>query len=195
MKKNFRKTLTKTPRRGWFSAALVFALVWAVGFAEAHSSKAWKERLDARTATLWVEGQVLGEELVLNSRGVLQVTWLERGLTRRLGEDRDAEEWLVTNLSYYSSSRKETQAKLKGRDVFLLHYRALKRWDFDLTQVVIDGYRLTSDDVLTRKDYWKRELAPGSQSAVAIAAPSLKPGQKVEIRYDDALAEFKVPHR
>ncbi|MDR2528473.1 MAG: hypothetical protein LBD04_05595 [Synergistaceae bacterium] len=200
MRKNTRVDGVNLSSWAWSKAWLVFlaALVFALartGLAAARGSKEWEERLNARTATLWVEGQKLGEELVLNSRGLLQVTWLERGLTRRLDEDRDVEEWLLRNLSYYSSNRKDTQAKLKGRDVFLLRYKASKRWNFDPCQVTIGGYRVTSGDVLTKKEYWKSELVPGKQSAVAVVAPSLQPGQKVEIRYGDDLTEFEAPRK
>jgi hypothetical protein len=163
--------------------------------AEAHSSKAWKEHLAARTTTLWIDGQTLGENIVLNARGQIAVTWVERGLLRRLSEDTDVEEWLVASLSYYSSNRKETRAKVKKRDIFVLNYKALKNWNFTPTHLVVGGYAVTSDDILTKKDYWETELAAGETGTVAVAAPPLKPGQKVEIRYEDADATFEAPRK
>ena len=163
--------------------------------AEAYNSKAWRERLDARTVTLWVEGQMLGDNVVLYSRGRLDVTWLERGLVHRLEEDRDVEEWLLNGLNYYSSNRKDTQAKVRRRDVFVLNYKASKHWDFTPTKLVIGGYRIISDDILTKKEYWDDYLAPGDEGSVAVVAPPLKPGQKVEIQYEDARATLNVPRR
>jgi hypothetical protein len=179
----------------WASLAVLGIFASAPG-AEAHSSAEWKERLNARTATLWIEGQPLGDGIVLNARGELNVTWVGRDLTRRLEQDRDVEEWLVSALSYYFSSRKDTRAKVKGRDVFVLNYRAAKYWDFDPTKLVLDGYALTADDILTRQEYGQGgERPPGYMGTVAVAAPSLKPGQKIELRYEDAQAVFEAPRK
>ena len=162
---------------------------------DAHSSKAWKERLNARTATLWVDSQKLGDDIVLNARGELNVTWVERGLLRQLNADRDVDEWLVLALAHYSSHRKDTRAKVKGRDVFVLNYRAVKTWNFDPTKLVIGGYSVVSEDILTKKEYWETNLSPGYVGTLALAAPSLEPGGKVELRYEDARATLEVPRR
>jgi len=161
--------------------------------AHAFNSKAWKERLSARTATLWIDGQFLGDGIVLNARGELNVTWLERGLSRFLNADREVDNWVVDNLNYYFSRRKETRDKLKGRDVFVLNYRAIKNWSFDPSKLTIGGYTITPDDILTGRIYWESELTPGYVGSVAVAAPSLKTGQTVELRYEDAEAQLVVP--
>jgi hypothetical protein len=163
--------------------------------AEAHSSKAWEKRLSDRTATLWIDAQKLGNDIVLNVRGKLNVTRVERGLTHALNADRDVEEWLVNALNHYSSNRQDTRAKVKGRDVFVLRYRAIKFWNFDPSKLVIGEYSVTPEDILTREEYWKRELSPGDTGAVSIAAPSLKPGQKVELRYEDAQGTLEIPKK
>ena len=166
---------------------LCFSVAWA------HNSKEWKERIDARTITLWVEGQDIGG-IVLNARGELNVTWVERNLSRRLDQDRDVEEWLINGINYYSSNRKEIRAKLKKRDVFVLNYRAVKNWNFDPAKLVIGKYAILPDDILTKKEYWESDDLPsGTVGTVAICAPSLKPGEKIEIRYEDARAVFEVP--
>jgi hypothetical protein len=171
-------------------------LLLSVFGAEAYSSKTWQTRLAARTVTLWIEGERLGENLVLNSRAELNVTWLDRSLTRTLEGDRDVEDWVPTNLSYYFSHRKDTRAKLKGRDVLVLNYRAVKYWIFDPTKLVVGGYAIVSDDILTRSEYWENgELPPGTTGTLAVCVPALKPGQTVEIRYEDAEAAFEAPRR
>ena len=159
----------------------------------AYNSKAWQELLSARTATLWVEGQSLGDGVILNARGELNVTWLERGLSRILSTDKDVDEWIVNGLNYYFSNRKETRAKLKRRDVFVLNYRAIKNWSFNPAKLVVNGYTITLEDILTRKIYWEGELTPGSVGTVAVVAPSLKPGQTVELRYEDASGKLEIP--
>ena len=162
--------------------------------AEAHNSKAWRERLAARTVKLWVEGQAL-DNIVLNSRGELNVTWAERGLYRYLEQDRDVDEWLVNSLHYYFSNSREVRDKMKGRDVFVLNCRAVKNWHFSPTNFVVGDYQITSDDILTRKEFWNGTMSPGDENTVAVAAPSLKPGQKIEFRYGDASAAFEAPRR
>ena len=177
----------------FFAAFLLFLSLCAFA-AEAHNSKEWQVRLDARTVTLWVEGQPLGDGIVLNSRGELNATWLERGLIHALDKDRDVDEWVVTNLSWYGSNRKDTRARIKGRDVLVLNYRAVKYWTFDPTRLTVDGRAIASDDILTKAEYRDlEELSPGMTGSVAVAIPALKPGQTVEIRYDDAIATLKVP--
>ena len=170
-----------------------FFFVWNVRVVHAYNSKDWRERLTARTATLWIEGQPLGDGLVINARAELNVTWLERGLSQILSADNDVDEWVVSGLSYYFSNRKETRDKLKGRDVLVLNYKAIKNWSFDPFKLMVNGQRITPDDVLTRAGYWESELAMGSVGMVTVAAPSLKPGQTVEFRYDTADARLKVP--
>jgi hypothetical protein len=175
---------------------LIFSFVFfTVPDAEAHRSKAWEKRLNERTATLWIDAQTLGDDIVLNARGELNVTRVERGLTQYLSTDRDVEEWLVNALNYYSSNRKDTRGKVKGRDVFVLNYRAVKFWNFDPAKLVIGEYSISPQDVLTKKEYWENELSPGQTGTVAVAAPPLKPGQKVELRYEDARATLEVPQK
>jgi hypothetical protein len=171
---------------------LIFLIALCVS-AEAHSSKAWENRLNARTATLWIDAQTLGDNVVLNARGELNVTRIERGLLRHLDTDRDVEEWLLDGLGYYSSNRKDRRAKVKGRDVFVLNYRAVKFWNFDPTKLVIGDYSIVPEDILTKEEYWESELSPGYSGTVSVAAPALKPGQKIELRYEDARATLEVP--
>ncbi|MDR2174617.1 MAG: hypothetical protein LBO82_01605 [Synergistaceae bacterium] len=169
------------------------ALLPVLPRAEAHNSREWQKRLDARTATLWIEGQDIGG-VILNARAELNVTWADRGLLRHLESDRDVDEWLTEGLNYYFSNRKETRAKLKKRDAFVLRYRAVKYWDFDPTKLVIGGYAVTKDDILTKKEYWESgELPPGVTGFLTVCAPSLKPGQTVELSYGDTRATLAVP--
>jgi hypothetical protein len=189
LKKN-RKSVKRNVRCA--AVLLLFLSIWACA-AWAHSSKAWKERLDARTATLWIEGQDIGG-LILNARAELSVTWIPRDLFRHLEKDRDVEEWLTDGVGYYFSTRKDVRAKLKGRDAFALRYRAIKRWDFDPTKLAVDGYTIAEDDILTRKEYWESgELPPGTAGVVIVCVPSPKPGQTLELRYENTLAAFTAP--
>jgi hypothetical protein len=186
-------------RRFFKNARCVIALCLLLSVlpvaAAAHNSKAWQERLDARTATLWIEGLDIGG-VILNARAELNVTWADRGLLRHLENDREVDEWLTEGLNYYFSSRKETRAKLKGRDAFVLRYRAVKHWDFDPTKLVINGYALAESDILTKKEYWESgELPPGVTGTLTVCGPSLKPGQTLELSYEDTRATLTLPGR
>jgi hypothetical protein len=175
--------------------AAVLCLLLSILPAAAHSSKAWRERLDARTATLWIDGLDVGG-VILNARGELNVTWADRGLLRCLENDRDADEWLTEGLNYYFSNRKDVRAKLKKRDAFVLRYRAIKYWNFDPAKLIIDGYAVTKDDILTRSEYWESgELPPGVTGTLTLCAPSLKPGQTIELSYEDTRVTLTLPAR
>ena len=187
MRKNFCRAVSLLTL---FSA---FFFVWDVRSAHARNSKAWRERLAARTVTLWIEGQPLGDGLVLNARAELNVTWLERGLSQILDSDNDVDEWVVNGLNYYFSNRKEMRDKLKKGDVFVLGYKAIKNWNFNPLKLTVNGHGIKQDDILTRKGYWESELIPGDIGMIVVTAPSLKPGQTVEFRYEDAEARFEVP--
>jgi hypothetical protein len=176
--------------------ALISALFFVAGnlrAAEARSSRAWTELLSERTATLWIEGELLGDSIILNARGELNVTWLENRLANILNTDDNVEEWVVNSLSYYFSNRRETRAKTRGRDILVLNYRAVKRWNFDPTNLTVNGYAITRDDILTLDIYWESELLPGDIGTVAVAVPSLRPGQTVELRFEDARATLEIP--
>jgi hypothetical protein len=173
-----------------FVSLFVFLRVSPCG---AQNSEAWQERLKARTAVLWIDGQDLGD-LVLNARAELDVTWLERALVHPLQGDRSADEWLASSLAYYFSSRKETREIMKGHDILVLNYKALKNWNFDPSKLVVNGRPLETTDILTRKDYRQTgELPPGTEGTLTVRVPSVKPGERLELRYEDAGATIETP--
>ena len=187
------KTRKNLCRAVLFSALLSVLFFISDDQAHAYNSKAWKERLSARTATLWIEGEPLGDGIVLNARGELNVTWLESGLARILDTDNYVDEWVLNGLNYYFSNRKETRDKMKGRDVLALRYRAIKNWSFDPEKLTINDYAITSENILTKKEYWESELVQGYVGMVVVATPSLKPGQTMKLRYEDAEAQIELP--
>lgn len=177
------------------AAAFLFMLCIPL-IAEAHNSKAWQDRIDARTTRLWIEGQSLGDGIVLNARAQVDAVRIERNLMRELDRDRDVEEWLISSLGYYHSSRDQVREKMKGRDVLVLNYRAIKHWRFDLTKLVVNGHAITSENILRNiEDDDGEDLPPETTGTAVIAIPSMKAGQILEIRYGDDSATLKVPVR
>ncbi|MDR1731458.1 MAG: hypothetical protein LBR61_05130 [Synergistaceae bacterium] len=176
-----------------FVLSLLFFAVFSVPGAEAHNSKAWQKRLAAHTATLWIEGQSLGD-VILYSRAQLDVTWLPRSFAREADRDSDVDEWVLENLSYYFSRFKDRRAKVKGRDILVLNYRALKTWTFDPTKLIVNGYQVTKEDILTKEEYQDlEELPPEGEGSLAVCVPALKNGRDLELQYDDATATLRAP--
>jgi len=185
-------------RKKFYRFALFLALFSVLLFAteshraEARYSRAWREILAERTTTLWIEGEVFGD-LVLNARGELNITWLERGLSTVLSNDNNVEEWVLNGINHYFSSRRDTRARMRNRDVLVLNYRARKRWTFDPTNLTVNGYAITPDDILTRDIHWESNLAPGEAGTLEVSIPALRPGQTVTLQFEDAEATFEVP--
>ena len=155
-----------------------------------HASGEWKKTLEARTARLWIDAQLL-DDIVLNARAELNVTWLPRTLRRRLERDRDVHEWVVTGLSCYYPADREAERRMKGRDVLALNYRAVKNWDFDPTQLTVGGYRVTPEDLLRVTG----ELPPGTEGTLFLCVPAIKPGSRVEIAMGPDRAVLEAPAR
>ena len=176
-------------------AAVLLGCLLLCAPAWAHTSKAWQKTLDARTVRVWIDAQFL-DDIVLNARAELNVTWLPQALQRRLDKDRDVPEWVIQGLGFYFSSDKETRQRMKGRDVLALNYRAVKNWDFDPTQLSVGGYRAASEDLLGHRDLRViGELPPGTEGTLFLSVPALKPGSSVEIVMGLERAELQVPAR
>ena len=160
-----------------------------------HASKEWKRILDARTVRIWIDAQLL-DDIVLNARAELNVTWLPRSLQKRLEKDRDVPEWVVAGLNFYYSTNEETRQRMKGRDVLALNYRAVKNWDFDPTQMVVGNHRVAPEDLLGHKDLRVTgELPPGTEGTLFLSVPALKPGSRVEVAMGPDKAVLEAPAR
>ncbi|MBQ9564769.1 MAG: hypothetical protein IJU98_04200 [Synergistaceae bacterium] len=173
---------------------LMFLLLLAVpAFAV---SPDWRKALDARTALIWVDGQVLGT-MVLNARASLFVTWLPRSLLDRLYQDREVDEWVVKGVSFYSSLDEKTRAKMKGRDILALNYSTRKSWTFDPTELVIGDYRVSPDDILGNPALRgpTGDLSSGVEGTLFICVPSLKPGRSVRIAIGPDSVTLELPKR
>lgn len=149
----------------------------------ARTSAEWDKRLSANTVTLWVEGQDLGG-IILNARAEINVTRIDRKMSDLLNRDRDVDEWVTESLNYYYSNRKDVKARVKKNEVFAVRCRANKFFEFDPTKLVINGYALQKEDVLTSDIYWESEMGSGDEFVIAVLAPALKKGQKIEVSYD-----------
>ena|GEM_PF-5029324 len=173
-----------------------------------YMSKAWRELIEKRSAPIFIESIDLGG-LRVGGRGKIVFVWLDRSLNRVLQKDDNVEDPIKNGLSYYFSSKKEVTSLVKNRDIFLLSYHAIKRWDFKVEEIVINGYRLTMDDILTAPYYrFLGDLPPKKQLErlveedeylddyqLHVAVPPMPKSGKVKISYGDDTVEWEIPKR
>ncbi|MCL2147629.1 MAG: hypothetical protein FWH52_07460 [Synergistaceae bacterium] len=173
-----------------------------------YMSKAWRGLLEKRSTSIFTESIDLGGMRV-GGRGKIMFVWLDRSLNKVLQKDGDVEDSITNGLAYYFNSKKEVASLVKNRDVFLLSYHAIKRWDFKIEEIVINGYRLTVDDILTSTYYRvlgelppKRDLeklVEGEEYLddyqLHVAVPSMPKSGKVKISYGDDTVEWEIPKR
>ena len=156
----------------------------AASFAFADNDiKVWKKIIDERSAVLWADAQFL-DKPVLNARGNASITWLPRSLLRTLEKNKDCDAWVVRGLNFYYSSSAETKKKMKNCDVVAVNYKAVKNWNFNISDFKFEDYAIGSDNILSgKKDYRDGELNSGTQSIVYLAVPSkiFKPNKDVKI--------------
>lgn len=177
---------------------LIFLLnICIAAHAAPSPARVWQKIINERTAAIWADAQFL-DTIVLNARGNASVTWLPRSLIKILDKNKDAEEWVVTGLSFYYSRSADTQKKLKGRDVVAVNYKAVKTWSFNPTDFIFENYAVTSGDILSNSyDYVTGELNSGTQDIVFLSVPSkiMKPGKDVKISLGEDSAVLHLPKK
>ena len=189
---------------------LVFCLtLFSVKAADAEDmSNNWRNLLEKRSSLIFTESIDLGG-LRIGGRGKIMFVWIDRSLIGAFEKDKDVDDTIVNGLDYYYSNKKEVSRLLKNRDVFLLSYHAIKRWDFKIEEIVINGYRLTIDDILTPPHHrFLGEIVPlKMRERIAeededmddyllyVAVPSMPRSGKVKLSYGDDTIEWEIPRR
>ena len=178
-----------------------------VGTANAESRQDdWRELLARRSSSIFTESLNLGGILV-GGRGRIQFTWLDRSLLQTLERNRNVHESVIDGLSYYQSNNRETTRLLRDRDIFLLSYQAIRRWDFNIEEIVINGHRLTADDILTPRHYRVLGEIPPIRARerfaeydedldyfrLHVAVPSMPRSGVVILSYGDDTVEWEIP--
>jgi len=172
-------------------------------------SDTWRKLIAPRSSSIFTESIDLGG-IRIGGRGKIMFTWLDRSLLRTLEKNRDVDNSIIDGLAYYYSSNKQEVRLVKNRDIFLLSYQAIKRWNFRIEDIVINGYRLTMDDILTHPYYRVLgEIAPlRERERIAIeedeeiddyqlyvAVPSMPRKGMVKISYGDDTVEWEIPRQ
>ncbi|NCC96086.1 MAG: hypothetical protein EOM02_04525 [Synergistales bacterium] len=174
-----------------FLIVLISSLLSLLG-GSALSASSSEDVLKARMTTLWVDGQLLGD-MVLGATSQLTFLYMD-GKACDLAEKERAQlpDWIAWNLQY----RGNASSVKKG--FFLIRYKALKNWDFDISKISIGGYTLTKDDIFTKSEFVKSGSLPsGTEGTLAVGVPGsyLKPGKKISISYGDWSEQWIIPKR
>ena len=174
-----------------FLIALISSLFSLLG-GSALSASSSEDVLKARMATIWVGGQMLGD-VVLGATSQLTFLYMD-GKACDLAEKERGQlpDWITWNLQY----RGNASSGKKG--FFLIRYKALKDWDFDISKISIGGYALTKDDIFTKLEFMKSGFLPsGTEGSLAICVPTsyLKPGKSISISYGDWSEQWIIPKR
>ena len=197
-----------------FITVSLFFFVCSDAANAAFMSKAWENLLEKRSSSIITESIEL-EGLRIGGRGRITFTWLDRSLMRILQNDNYVDESISNGLSYYYSNKKEVKNFIKNRDIFLLSYQAIKRWDFKIEEIVINGYRLSVDDILTPNyKHLLGEIPPIKELMRAaeemstvdnefyadnyqlhVAVPSMPKKGSVKISYGDDTEEWEIPKK
>lgn len=177
---------------------LMFAVLFIAATADAGSvSDNWKKILDARTCGMITEAVDMGGGLFVGGRAKIKFTYLDKALLKTLERDRNVLESVQNGLAFYLSEKKS--ALMKGREVFMLTYHAIKRWDFKIEDMTINGYKLTEPDILNDPyyrtlgeilSYKERErLAERDEDmedfVLHVAVPALPKAGKIKIAYKE----------
>ena len=188
---------------------LFYITIINVNVADAENmSNTWRNLLEKRSSSIFTESIDLGG-LRIGGRGKIMFVWLDRSLLRTFEKDNDVDESIMNGLGYYYSNKREVTRLLKNRDVFLLSYQAIKRWDFKIEEIVINGYRLTVDDILTAPYLrYLGEIPPLKERArmaeededlddyhLHVAVPAMPKSGKVKLSYGDDTIEWEIPRK
>lgn len=186
-----------TEMKKFFAAVAVVMLVMLVTLVAPHYAFAERNEktadvtdlIDARQVDVYVEGTVMGE-LVLGSRGVLTLIYVDQKLSQSIASDGSLEHWVRTMGQYFGTDA------TRGKAVFIAHLDAFKPWDFDPTKIFVGGYHVQKDDVLSPSATNPfGQLASKSEGVFAFAVPAseVKVGKEIQLGYGDDAITWKVP--
>lgn len=155
-------------------------------------ASSYDDVLKARMTTIWVDGQLLGD-MVLGATSQLTLLYMDKKACDLAERERgQLPDWITWNLQYKGDASRDK------RGLFLVRYKALKNWDFDISRMSINGYFLAEGDILTKSEFVKSGILPsGTEGTLAVGIPLsyLKPGKKISISYGDWSEQWTIPKR
>lgn len=164
----------------------------------AHQQQAWARQgedlqtlLDERTATVWLEGQKLGE-LILGARAEIHFIYVDSKLSQAVTKDPFAPDWLRWNVQYMGTD------SVRGKALFILHFKTMKPWTFDPSMIRVGNYTISRNDILNDKDFTPvGDLPSGFEGTLAFVVPkdNAEPGKEITLTCASETVSFKVPRR
>ncbi len=169
-------------------AVLLLLFVFAAPGAEGAEDTA--ALLEKRTASLWFEGEALGE-LIIGARAQFAFIFVDGKLVDAAWSDPMAPEWLKSNTGFFGG--KETRKKT----LFIIRLRTVRNLTLDHSMISIGSHVLTPEDVLTNRHFVPvGELPPDLTAEFAVVVPNaaLK-GKTVRFSVGDYSTEMELPRR
>lgn len=154
------------------------------------SSDSLEKAEEKRSVILWVEGKQMGD-MVVNARAQMYFCLLDSTMCSLIAKDPSE----VSDDMAEAAQFRDRAASQKSQ-LFLLRYRALKRWDFDPTNIVINGWKVDKKHIYTNYALAAiGEIPPSIQSAIALGVPFnlFKEKKTLVFEYAGAKVEWKIP--
>ncbi len=151
--------------------------------------KSLDDLLAERSASVWIDGQVLGD-LVLGAKARLTFVYVDPVLASSARADSASPEWLVWH------SRHVGEKYLKGKGLFVLRFETFTPWELVPGNLAVGTYVVSSEDILSKKEYTPSgELPADFTGTLPFSVPRtvLKPGTDVLLGYGKETVKWKVP--
>lgn len=165
---------------------LIFTLIVSCFFVGRGEAASFRELLEARTATCWVEGQVLGD-MVIGARARLSFVLVDATLAKSLSGNPEAPDWLVWHGQHYGA---------KGKTLFVIRFKALKPWNFEPTSLYVGDHQVEKEDIRTRVHFLPQgDLPSGTEATLAVLVPTkaLPSGGPIPLGYGEFGIEWTAP--
>lgn len=180
--------MTLRKRTGGVLVALIALIVLVTLCGQGGAEEPLRSLMERRTATIWYEGQVLGE-LILGARAKFTFVYVDGKLTEQAWKNSETPEWIQQGTGAYG-----TDLARKKR-LFIIRVETNKNLHLEPSMITIGSHVLTWEDILTNKTYVPMgDVPPGFTAAFTAAIPaSAVKGASVPITVGTYSAELKMP--
>lgn len=174
-----------------FKLSILFALLTCIlSSASAYVAKPKvKDLMEERSVVFWVEGVRFSDDMILDARGSITVTYLDSKLSAAITDDKLAPQWMRDLNQYYGT--KNSSKKV----IFIAQVQANKIWDFKYGEMFVGNYKLQKGDVLSYGWDETVEIAADEVGEMAFAVPASEVvrGKAIKVGYGEYSAELTVP--
>ena len=178
-------------KKSFLTIILACALVFALYGGAVAAQRDLEKVLNDRVATLYVEGQPLGN-MIIGARAKLEFIYVDGVLVRAVKDDERAPSWLEWHVNKYGSD------EAKGKKLFILRVETFKPFTLMPEMIAVNGFQLKEENILTRKEFAPLGELPSSfKGAMVLAVPGdlVKPGKEVRFSCGSDEAVWVVPKK